>query len=662
MLYLPLALLALLALATSAAGAVDLDDPAEPWLKTRVGVTDKVPAPFEPLQVAGDAVSCWGRRYQMAFPLPARISSQGEELLTSPIRLALRSGGKDVVVAGRPLRLTSQAGNRVEFAGAEDAAGLILEGTGWVEFDGALRLDLTLKPRQAITVDRLAVEIPLRPEIARTFHASSRWGKYLYGRVGSEADWKWASNWQASLWLGDHARGLSVVTETAAGWSGGEDALQIERAPDAVVLRLNVISRPTEITGERRYRFGLQATPGKPLPVGWHGRHPGQGSADVTPEGARRLRESGVNIALLWNSDTKWFSYPQAKDAEKFRQAVRTYHEAGIRSAVYITLSGTGPESAVEQRHHDEWMMTADGKVVFTEKGVEGKSHGLTSTCPGSTYTDWLVWAVDRAMEEYDLDGVYIDNPGPYYCENTRHGHGGADGRTYPYFQNRELEKRLWAVIHGRKPEAGIVWEHNSRTSNSFDLTFVDIYSDGEHFRVKSKGTPEGIDRTLLEVTASGRQWGAQACFLPSALNAREQYTAWLLARMLPYGNVLMSVPSWMDYSLLSPVLRARLAFGLEREPVEWFTPEGIPPWLKVSPADLLVGGYLRDGRMLLTVSNVSEEKAAARIDTRPLAAKLGGKVVARDAGTGAECTFLGPNLLLALPANSFRVILIERI
>ncbi len=432
------------------------------------------------------------------------------------------------------------------------------------------------------------------------------------------------------------------------------DQIRVERTESEVILRGTIIGEPTAIEGDRSWTFGLQATPGKPLPVGWHGRHVG-GIPGLDAEGAQDVRDRGQTVALIWNSETEWFSYPSPKDPEVLRAAVQEYHDLGMQVAVYITLSGTGP-SEVYERHRDEWMMSIeDGEPLF------GDEETYSSTCAASTYADWLVWAVDRAMEDWDLDGVYIDNAGPYYCTNELHGCGGALGRTYPYFATRDLHKRLWNVIHGRKPETGIIWEHNSRTSNSFNLTFCDIYSDGEHFRVKSRGTPEEITRLFLDITATGRQWGSQPCFLPSALNLREEYTDWLITRLLPFGNVLMSVPTWMDYSRLSPVLRARLEFGLGTEPVEWYTPEALPEWLPAGPEELLVGAYRReDNHVMLTVGNPTEEKLAMRMDLRPTAAALGGELAVTDALTGVPCPPLGRNLVLCVPANSFRVVIIE--
>lgn len=639
--------------ALPAAAFTDLDDPAEPWRTTPVGVTTDVPAPFEPLSVAGSTVRCWGREYALAGPLPAQITSAGEPLLAAPMRLLVTVGGEEQVLSGAQVTLGLQRPDRVEWTATSEAGGLTVSTSAWIEYDGAMQVNLTVAGDA--TVDGLALEIPIRPEVARFLHEYSQWGTHEYLAVGTDADWARSTGWHALTWLGDHYRGLTFITERPGDLRGGEADTQIQyrRTADALVLRANLLGEPTAIAGEMAWTLGLQATPGKPLPANWHGRHVGN-AGPLTAEGAAQIAARGQTIALIWNSETEWFSYPAGKDPEALRAGVEAYHAADLRCVVYITLSGTGP-SEVHQRHRDEWMMTIEeGKPLF------GDETTYSSTCPASSYTDWLVWAVDRAMEDYDLDGVYIDNAGPYYCANAAHGCGGERGRTYPYFANRELHKRLWAVIHGRKPETGIVWEHNSRTSNSFNLSFCDIYSDGEHFRVKSNGTPEQITPLFLDITATGRQWGAQPCFLPSALNLREEYTDWLLTRTLPYGNVLMSVPSWLDYSRLSPVLHARLDFGLGAEPVEWFTPEARPAWLPIVPGELLVGAHRRaDGRVLLTVGNPTEEKLALRMDLRPAAAELGGALTVTDALTGAPCPPIGRNLVLTIPANSFRVVVL---
>ena len=652
----------------------DLSDPAEPWKQKQYGVSSDVPYPFEPLVVlkaqTQTDVKCWGRTYMLNAPFPVQIESQGKALLSGPMRLIVKQGGTVTKLEGRILDIGVTRGDRVEFNCEMKCGPLSISVPGAIEYDGLIDIDLTISADGPTEIEQLSVEIPISPEVAKFYHLSTQWGKYEYGRIDQLPEGGIDNAWQAFWWIGDDYRGLSFVTDTSGGWTGpSEEAFSLRRTDEGVLLSANIINEPTQIEGERKYRIGIQATPGKPLPDTWHGRHVGGSSNEPTPEFARKLiEERGITIALLWNDSAKFFSYPEPKDPEAFKHAIKTYHDAGLRCVYYITLSGTGMESGVFQRNYRDWLMTRpDGKSLFGNDSHDvdlatTKVGDWASVCPASSYSDWLVWAVDRIMEDYDLDGVYIDNAGPYYCSNQEHGCNTRGERTHPYFADRDLHKRLWNVVHGRRPERGLIWEHNSRTTNSLNLTFCDIYMDGEHFRVKSKGRPEQVTRTLLDISGTGRQWGSQPAMLCSALNLREEYTPWLLARLLPFGNAMFSQPTWMDFSVYAPVLRARLDFGLDKAAVTWFTPEALPQWLSYSPAELVVGGYVsEDNRALVTISNLSEGMVAARVPLGPMQAEFGGAVVVRDALTGAECPPLGKSLVLAIPANCFRMILIER-
>ena len=650
-----LALVALLIVTSSPLMAqIDLSDPAEPWLETAFGVTQEVPPPFEPVTVDGANASVWGREYALAGPLPAQMTSQGEPLLAAPMRLVLEAGGEQHVLAGGDVSVDLLRHDRVEFSSTSEVGGFTVSAANWLEYDGVIQVNLTVSGQG--TIDRLALEIAIAPERALYLHEHAQWGGYDYLAIPEDANWTRSKGWHAQTWIGDDYRGLTFVTEHPGDLKGPtESQIEYERTPDAVIFRANLLGEPTEIDGEMTWTLGLQASPGKPLPLGWHGRHVGN-MGPGGAEGAQVLLDRGQNISLVWNTEEEFFSYPQAANPQELKATIDAYHEAGIRSVIYITLSGTGP-SEVFGRHRDEWLMSIeDGKPLFGDEEV------YTSTCPNSTYTDWLVWAVDQAMAEYDLDGVYIDNPGPYYCTNAAHGCDSTRGRTYPYFANRDLHKRLWNVIRARKPEAGLVWEHNSRTSNTFQLTFCDIYSDGEHFRVKSKGEITDITIPFLEITGTGRQFGSQPCFLPSALNVREEWSQWLVGRLLPFGNNMMMVPSWLDQSVLAGPLRAQLEFGLDTQPVEWFTPEQTPAWLPVKRGEgVLVGGYRReDNAVLLSAYNATEEKTQVRFDLRPLEAAAGGEVAGRDALSDAPCTRLGNDLVISIPAYDYRMVVLE--
>ncbi|MGC9318949.1 MAG: glycoside hydrolase domain-containing protein, partial [Armatimonadota bacterium] len=167
----------------------DLSDPNEPWLQDPVGVSTDVPHPFEPLTVDGATVSCWGREYSLAAPLPAQITSQGQELLAAPVRVIVEAAGETHVLSELPVTVGEARGDRVELSGAGEAGPIALSIEGWLEYDGLMQVTLTASGD--VTVDRLSVEVPVRPEIARFMHSSRRWGQYVYQRVG-EPGWSWS--------------------------------------------------------------------------------------------------------------------------------------------------------------------------------------------------------------------------------------------------------------------------------------------------------------------------------------------------------------------------------------------------------------------------------------------------------------------------------------
>lgn len=634
----------------------DLDDPKEPWKTAAVGVPHDVPPPFEPLKKDGTTVTCWGRSYRLSGLFPEKITAAGQEVLAGPIVLRVRQGNKATPLYRGHANFTELRPDRIAWKGKGSQDAIRWESQGWIEYDGVVQVRFTMRSSRAIKVDYLGLDIPLNPAFD-LYHANACWGKHLNGAVSSSDGVKLTEHWIPCWWIGDDYRGLSFVTETRAGWTGTNRAFQILREKGRLILRVNVWNEPVQFQGERTFVFGLQATPTKPLPLDWQGRY--VGSEEIEP----------ANIHYVYLDREKFFSYPQEERPNTIRPMVEAIHARRKRAVLYVTPSGTGPESAVHQRNAQNWMMDdGQGKPLLYDADVERRKKGLSGVCPASSYTDWMAWSLDQAMREYDIDGIYVDNAAPYPCCNTRHGCGVEDQRSYPYFANREWFKRLYTVIRKHKPQQGLVVKHNSRFLNSFALSFADIYVDGEQFRDpkidRNAIGLENIDRTYMRIGFTGRQWGAQPCFEASLTNGRPECTDWILARTLPFGNVMLCHHSWMDASREIPVLRARQAFGLGKETVSWFTPsDPRPKWLSLSSDDLLVGGYVHpNGRALVTLSNVQAESVAVRIGIGSLQEQFGEGFVVTDALTQSPVTVHRKgSVVIVIPGDSFRVLLLER-
>ena len=126
-------------------------------------------------------------------------------------------------------------------------------------------------------------------------------------------------------------------------------------------------------------------------------------------------------------------------------------------------------------------------------------SQMVTSVCLRSVWQDALVDYVSRMMDEFDIDGIYVDSTNmPFPCMNGLHGCEArrADGTkvpVYPLFAVRETFRRLYAVVKGKKAD-GIVDSHVFDCMNSAALSFATSYWNGEQL----SAAPFPRDRAAL--------------------------------------------------------------------------------------------------------------------------------------------------------------------
>jgi len=120
-----------------------------PWLGTTLGRSERVLPPWSPLRVQGSEVRCWGRAYDFGdHLLPVSINT-GAQVLARAVRLMARVGGKDV--AWDPVRsaFTQVRDAVVERVARTSSPALRATARTTVEYDGMMRVELTLTPRAA---------------------------------------------------------------------------------------------------------------------------------------------------------------------------------------------------------------------------------------------------------------------------------------------------------------------------------------------------------------------------------------------------------------------------------------------------------------------------------------------------------------------------------
>ena len=629
----------------------DLDNPEQPWKTSKSGITSRVMPPYTPLVRDGLTVSCWGREYVLDGLFLSAVKSQQHKFLKQPVELRVKNAGEWKTVAGSETEFTLERPDRIEFKSTGRVDALSVAADSWVEYDGLIRTDLTLSGSKPTTIDGLQLVFVFEPAASILHHLEKRWSTSVYantpGEVGAVVDY----GWNPLVLVGNHDVAFTIVTETWNGWTSAEKgAISLKRNDNDLTVTFNLITEPTDIDGDLTYEFGFMASPAKPM------------RADRFAINIGAMPTCNVTTTMHGKNVHKYFSYPQPSgDFDEIDQMISRNLKSGRRHLYYITTSSTGAESEVYKRNYEDWV-AAKAILTGTEWTFGKPTLGAGSACPASTFADFMSWAVENIMKTFpDNYGIYIDNPGPYWCENATHGCGGGDKKTYPYFSLRDLHKRIYTVVKSYKPD-GLVWEHTSETFNPLQLAWIDIYSDGEHWRDKKRFPKEDVyrlfNRAYMDISGSGQQVGAVPCFLSSMGTWRGDWAHWLLSRTLPFGQMMTIYHGWIDGTPGIVVARARSEFGLGVEEVDFYLPHQLPRWFPVSGEDVVACLWQRrtDKALLAVLANWGDEPVTAKMNDQAVSQHLG-PIVAADALTGV--TFPGP-VMVSIPANSFRLVRIE--
>ena len=416
------------------------DNPLRPeWLGTREGLTDKVPAPWTPLVVRGGArpslsgrvgeresgrkgaaasapplshspilplsVKPWGRVYEFARGLlPSKVVTRQASVLAAPIALKGSVDGQPLTWSAAAARTTQVKPNVVTLAGTAGSGAFTLSGTALVEYDGMVRVDLTLTPaKPEVTVQELTLEMPLRAENAKyLYHFPGRWGSVDNSGAVPTAGWNHA--FKPFVWLGDEDRGFSWFCESDENWfpHGNPKALAVDPAGPVTTLRCHLIAAETRVSKPLKYTFGFQATPVKqPEKTVWDYRITHQGNygleeqravsgGKVTYPAARHLRREEGTFEC-------WIR-PAVDSERPLPLEKRTYQ--GNRSIFTVELS-PGMNGS---NYGLYWNGSVQGLVGWA------RTDGVVTANPGHSF-DWKAGEWHHVAMTWDKEHlrIYLD-------------------------------------------------------------------------------------------------------------------------------------------------------------------------------------------------------------------------------------------------------------
>ena len=647
-----------------------------------------VPEPWEAIRTKQDTVSVWGREYTFGEEgMVSRIASGGSELLAAPIRLETTASEKRCPIIFEPgVAITRQAAGKVDVVrkSPEDA-----EYTAQLEcriaYDGLVWCTAAIELPADLQPSSLEMIVPLTAETAQFIHyvgapheyESQDLPKHSYSRALPAAPGTvFTSGFRTTVWIGNNRRGLLWCAESDQYWwpKDRPDAIRVVRKDDGRAdLVLNVVSEVLPATAGRiEFRFGLMATPVKPMPGAW------RDWTFTAQYDSYKGRDRGTHL-IYWPDQWRFMKLDpephRARDLATNRARLAADHADGRLIMPYWTrLHAVGRDG--EKIEPDASYMYENWRTAPNRPG--GGKHQIFRCDTTTGWGDYLVWCVrEWANVMGHIDGVYIDEtqPIPNLRETSNGGYLALDGMrrpTFEFFGSRRVYQRMVQLITERNGTPATAVAHCSATHTMQCLSPFAVMLIGEqyfsgYFRENPELLPPEEDRTYyysyalpmdrLRAECFWRQWGEVMLWLPCLKNQKDiitnpATTRDMLSRVMQADMLVW--PLFCNSEEVRKTWRFRREFGIGGADTEF-----VPYWDNVEHKpdveQAAVGYYRKLGARLLIVSNLDRKRREVRI---PVPADVVEKV--SNAETGDEIPVTDGRITLTLPRNDYRAVLLQ--
>ena len=533
-----------------------------PWDDFQAGIETEAPSPWHAPRHNGTALECLTQRYDFnSRLLPSQIHAQGEPLLQSPV--ALRINGKTPELPAS-FEIISQDPLKTHFQTAAEINGLKLEVNGILEYDGWLRLTLSMASsdqNKPATLDDLALVLPMTPAASRlvsSFKPSDTdlpLGKLDKIRHRDLMDHPvfWVGNADHGLfWGADSLRGTHLAKTddilTITPTSGQHGARAVIKLVDCRLA----------LTKPRSIAFGLQATPVKPLhrlskPFMFRG-----GDTIAT-------NMSYWNIFSYYNP-----AYTNRQEAIRLREAADRRGNAIF--AFYSCIYGLSPFCPEWPWHCEQWISSPPAPGLFKQdfptNDEKARNKGLwTFGCVANPqFLNWqLYWLVNFFQDkEVGARDLYFDMAYPRACDNVHHGCGWHDDfghlrKTYPINANRTFTKRIRKILRDNNP-ASVLMYHPSGEPLPPIYGLVDFTIDGEVYVAEVAHDESYFDiftPELLQSGFTGAKSGTNAAYISQLHRAAHMFNPARMEywrRKVKAPEAVRAVRHFLGYCLLHDI------------------------------------------------------------------------------------------------------------
>ncbi|MCF7854741.1 MAG: LamG domain-containing protein [Candidatus Pacebacteria bacterium] len=470
----------------------------EEWMTNTYGADDVVLPGFKPLKADGTVVSMWGRTYDFnAGIMPVQITNQEYDMLARPINWVVDIGGETHHLVTDSMELVSSSDTRARYRGKGTLGTITVMADVMVEYDGFMKFDLTFDPGAGgAEIEQLRMDVPLVPaQSTNLFHPTRRSGS-------------WQNDWTSSLrltktnivTLGTPDISLQWLTASDEHYypRGHGQALQGVEEDGARVFRTNVIGEKKRVKTPFTLTFALHAGPVRPRPQGWRGwtfqwggSLPNHGRKHLDPEHHMAIPFSYDFWARTPGSVIPRNGFPEDVDQEFLRGKIcmTSMHFGGFRH-----FEEKDPEKRlpVWDKYEAEWQ-----RIPRRIKKGSAPGWNEQRIDPNSTWGQWHIYNVYKLMSRTGARGFYYDDWLPPVSKNEAAGSGYIDENGIrrpinPIFSQRELHRRVYALVKQHRPDDGFVMIHTASSILLPIVSFCDMIYDGEIMQWVDHRPPDG--------------------------------------------------------------------------------------------------------------------------------------------------------------------------
>ncbi len=614
------------------------------WMNNNIGRERVVPTPWTPVKTAGDSISCWGRDYIFApgCGFPEKIITRGKEILAAPVELKLETA-KNGKYSNKTGEIASHDKVAAEYEASSQTGGVTVNYKTTVEYDGMIRIDFTLDPKQESTVGKLQLRIPVKAEYGKYLGATvcCGAGQRSYNYYGKLPDGGYKNEFMPFIWVGDEDRGLLWFCQSAKGWRLKKkgNALSVQRRNGTVMIAINIIDKPTVVDKKMSYTMGLMATPVRPLPKNW------------------RKYEKKLGFGP---TSYEYFAYiPEA--LKPWSKRIKQYQAEGKIISAYTFLNNVSTNLPEYNLFFEEWKRNPKAK--------KGKYYLDVVAPEVKSWQDFVIWSYKKGLDDFGIDGLYYDLSWPSPTTSVEHGayrdENGKIQRFWPIFAMRDIAKRAYVLYRKNNKQTAFIGHCSSNPIALPILSFCDFSLNGEQYAGELHSYMDQIPLDMMRAQFTQRQFGLAPYFLSEiGRSGNKNYTRktpepTLEMAALGYLHDVMFWPCFYNGLALKPFQNAKLAFvDDEKNEVEF-----LPYWsngkmISCANPNVKVSAYRKPGQLFLIVSNFA--KKVSNADIKLDMAKLGVKPVNLeiiDAVNQKPVLFNDSTVTVKIPPRSLRMI-----